>query len=108
MTFGIEYFNPRVLAEIESWPIDVLADYARLVELLVEFGPELRMPHSRSLGAGLFELRPRGRSGIGRALYCYIEGRKVVVVHAFIKKTQKAPDHDLGIARKRIKELANG
>jgi hypothetical protein len=36
MAFEIEYFRERVLAEIESWPVDVLADYARLVELLVE------------------------------------------------------------------------
>jgi hypothetical protein len=63
----VEYFHPRVRAAIESWPVDVLADYARLVELLIEHGPRLRLPHSRALGGGLFELRPRGRSGIGRA-----------------------------------------
>ena len=32
MAFEIEYFHERVLAEIESWPVDVLADYARLAE----------------------------------------------------------------------------
>lgn len=42
MAFEIEYFHERVLAEIESWPVDVLADYARLVELLAEYGPSLR------------------------------------------------------------------
>lgn len=55
------------MAEIECWPVDVLADYARIVELLVEHGPNLRLPHSRAFGDGLFELRPRGKSGIGRA-----------------------------------------
>lgn len=65
MTYEIEYFNPRILANIEAWPEDILADYAKLVELLFEHGPSLRMPHSRSLGDGLFELRPRGREGIG-------------------------------------------
>ena len=39
MAFEIEYFHERVLAEIESWPVDVLADYARLVELLIEYRP---------------------------------------------------------------------
>ena len=58
MPYSVEYFNERVLAEIEGWPVGVLADYARLVELLMEFGPDLRMPHSRALGGGLFELRP--------------------------------------------------
>ena len=67
MAFAIEYFHERVLAAIESWPVDVLADYARLVELLAEYGPSLRLSNSRAFGDGLFELRPRGRAGIGRA-----------------------------------------
>jgi len=75
----VAYFNERVLAEIEGWPVGVLADYARLVELLMELGPDLRMPHSRALGGGLFELRPHGREGIGRALYRYLVGERVVV-----------------------------
>jgi phage-related protein len=108
VTYEIEYFHQRVLAEVESWPVDVLADYARLVELLVEHGPDLRLPHSRSLGQGLFELRPHGRSGIGRAFYCFLVGKRIVIVHAFIKKTQQTPDHDLRIARKRAKEILNG
>jgi phage-related protein len=108
MPFQIEYFNPRVLAEIESWSVDVVADYARLVELLAEHGPSLRLPHSRALGEGLFELRPRGRSGIGRAFYCFLLGQRVVVVHAFIKKTQETPDKELKLARKRVKELQHG
>lgn len=62
MAFEIEYFHERVLDEIESWRVDVVADYARLVELLIEYGPSLRLPHSRAFGDGLFELRPRGRA----------------------------------------------
>ena len=64
MAFEIHYFHERVYAEVHSWPVDVLADYARLVELLTEHGPSLRLPHSRAFGDGLFELRPRGRSGV--------------------------------------------
>ncbi len=105
MAFELEYFHPRVLAEIESWPVDVVADYAHLAGLLIEHGPNLRLPHSRAMGDGLFELRPKGRSGIGRAFYCFLVGRRVGVVHAFIKKTQQTPDRELKIARKRINEL---
>jgi len=108
MPYSVEYFNERVLADIERWPIGVLADYARLVELLMEFGPDLRMPHSRSLGGGLFELRPRGREGIGRALYCYLVGERVVVLHAFVKKTEATPEEDLRLARRRVKEVRDG
>jgi phage-related protein len=103
--YEVEYFHPRILAAIESWPVDVLADYARLVELLIQYGPNLRLPHSRAMGNGLFELRPKGRTGIGRAFYCFLVGKRVVVVHAFIKKTQQTPDKELKIARRRVQEL---
>ena len=108
MPYSIECFNERVLAEIEGWPDGRLADFARLVELLMEFGPDLRMPRSRALGDGLFELRPRGREGIGRALYCYVDGERVVVLHAFVKKTRATPEKDLRIARRRMREVRDG
>ena len=57
---------------------------------------------------GLFELRPRGRAGIGRAFYCFMVSKRVVVLHAFIKKTQQTPDRELKLARKRLKELQDG
>jgi len=63
---------------------------------------------SRAFGDGLIELRPRGRVGIGRAFYCFLVGKRVVVLHAFIKKTQHIPDRELKLARKRMKELSNG
>lgn len=108
MAFAVEYFHARVLAEIESCPVDVLADYARIVELLIEHGPNLKLRYSRAFGDGLFELRPRGRSGIGRAFYCFLVGRRVIVLHAFIKKSQQTPDHEVKLARKRLKEINNG
>jgi phage-related protein len=74
----------------------------------MEFGPGLHMPHSRALGGGLFELRPRGREGIGRTFYCFAVGQRVVILHAFVKKTRDTPEQDLKIARKRMKELIHG
>lgn len=108
VNYAIEYFHSRVKAEIESWPDGILADYARIVELLMEFGPSLRMPHSRALGGGLFELRPCGREGIGRAFYCFVSGRRIVILHAFVKKTQDTPEQELKIARRRMKEVQDG
>jgi len=104
MNYTVEYFHPRIKAEIENWPDGILADYAKIVELLME----LRMPHSRAMGGGLFELRPKGREGTGRAFYCFVIGQRVVILHAFIKKTQDTPEHELKIARKRMKEVQNG
>ena len=108
MAYQIDYFHQRVLTELESWPVDVLADYARLIELLAQHGPSLRLPHSKAFGDGLFELRPRGRSGIGRVFYCFLLGKRIIVVHAFIKKTQETPDKELKLARKRVKEQQHG
>ena len=95
MNFTIEYFHARVKAEIESWPDDLLADFARMVELLMDFGPNIGMPHSRPLGGGLFELRPRGRGGIGRAFYCFAVGRRILILHAFIEENAGNPGTSL-------------
>lgn len=108
MNYTVEYFHPRVKAEIENWPDGILADYAKIVELLMEFGPSLRMPHSRPLGNGLFELRPKGREGIGRAFYCYVIKQRIVILHAFIMRTQDTPERELKVARRRMKEVQNG
>lgn len=108
MSYSIAYYHVRVQEEIESWPVGILADYARIVELLMTFGPKLRMPHSRPMGGGLFELRPRGREGIGRLLYCFVAGQRIVILHAFIKKTRETPEQELKIAKKRMKEAQNG
>lgn len=89
MTYRVEYYNARVLAEIEAWPVDILADYARLVELLMEHGPNLRMPHSKAMGEGMFELRPKGKEGIGRAFYCYLVRRRVVVSMPLSRRRSK-------------------
>jgi len=71
----------------------------------VQFGWPIGMPLCRPLGGGLWEVRstlPSRR--IARLLFFVDEGR-IGVVHGFIKKTQKTPDNDLEIARKRMKEM---
>lgn len=108
MSYSIVYFHSRVKDEIESWTDGILADYAKILELLMEFGPHVRMPHSRPMGGGLFELRPRGREGIGRVFYCFVIGQRVVILHAFVKKTPDTPERELRIARKRMKEVQDG
>ncbi len=107
MNYTIEYFHSRVKAEIETWPVGILADFTRIVELLMEFGPNLRMPHSRAMGGGLFELRPHGREGVGRVFYCFVVGQRVVILHSFVKKKEDTPKQDLRIARRRMKEVQN-
>jgi len=105
MAYSVEYFHPKVLEHIESWPSDLLASHLRLVLLLVEHGPALKLPYSRAMGDGLFVLRPSGKSNSGRSLYCFLNGQRIVIVDAFIKKTAQTPNSNLKLALKRIKEL---
>lgn len=105
--WSIQYFNAKVAKEIEAWPVGIHADFLRLICLMEVHGADLRMPHSRAMGQGLFELRCKGREGIGRAFYCTMVGREIVILHSFIKKTQETPERELDVARKRLKEVGN-
>jgi phage-related protein len=57
------------------------------------------------MGKGLFELRMKSKEGIGRVLYCTLSGRRIFMLHAFIKKTAKTPAGDLKIAHRRLTEI---
>jgi len=105
VSYSITYYSDAVQADILHLPPGILADYFRIADLLEEFGPSLRMPHSRSLSDGLFELRAKGREGIGRLFYCFLIGQKVVVLHGFVKKTQKTPRRELKVALTRMNEV---
>ncbi len=105
LPWTIEYYSEDVRLEIEAMPVGIRAAYVRLTEMLEEFGLDLRMPHSRAMGDGLFELRPRGREGSARVFYCTMVGRRIIVLHSFIKKSQETPKRELDLARKRHKEV---
>jgi phage-related protein len=71
------------------------------------YGPDLGMPHTRAMGQGLFELRLKAAEGVARVFYCTIVDRQIVMLHQFVKKTEKTPAKELAIARRRMKELTN-
>ncbi len=105
MSWTIEYFSEAVRPEITAFPVGIRASYVRLTEMLEEFGLDLRMPHSRAMGGGLFELRPKGREGIARVFYCTQVRKRIIVLHSFIKKTNETSKRELEIARKRQREV---
>jgi phage-related protein len=105
MPWTIAFYSEAVRLEIEALPVGIRAAYARLTELLEEFGLDLRMPHSRAMGSGLYELRPRGREGIARVFYCTLVGRRIIILHSFIKKTPGTPTRELALARRRQREV---
>jgi phage-related protein len=73
--------------------------------LLKRHGNELGMPHSRALGAGLHELRIAHPAGPFRVFYTFRPGRRIVLLHAFTKRTQETPERELAIARRRMQAV---
>ena len=69
------------------------------ISLLQQFGTSLRMPHSRPLGSGIYELRAQFASNITRVLYFFIDGDTAVLTHGFVKKTQKTPPSEIKRAK---------
>lgn len=69
------------------------------------YGPDLGMPHTRAMADGLFELRLKAAEGIARVFYCTLAGRRVMMLHQFIKKSEKTSLNELKIARNRMKEV---
>lgn len=106
MAWRVEILNETVAAEIASLPADMQARFLRLAERIVHAGLEsLSEPHVKHVEGKLWELRLTGRDGIARALYVTAVGRKVVVVRAFVKKTQKTPRAEIELALRRAKEV---
>jgi len=71
----------------------------------VEFGWPLGRPHCAPLGAGLWEVRSALASDrIARVIFCMGDGH-MILLHGFIKKTQKTPKVDIDLAMKRMKEV---
>ena len=107
MNWTITYYSDSVQEEILAMPTGYLGRYLRYADRMEVFGPDLGMLHTRAMGDGLYELRLKAAEGIARVLYCTIVGRKIVMLHQFIKKTDKTPPRELETARRRMKEFKN-
>ena len=106
MTWTVEILNEAVEAELLRLPVDMQAGFARLVERIMAVGLErIREPHVKHLDGKLWEMRLTGRDGIARALYVTATGRRIIVLHAFVKKSQKTPAAALALAMTRMKEV---
>jgi phage-related protein len=106
MPWTVGFLNAAVAREVEALPDDMRARLARLIRLIQEFGFRA-LPYDavKHLEGPLWELRVTGRDGISRAIYVTATGQRVVIVHAFVKKTQKTPRRELEIARQRAREV---
>lgn len=106
MAWSVSVLNETVAQELDALPLDMRAKLARIVELIEALGLEkVREPYVKHLQDRLWEMRMTGRDGISKAIYVTASGKRVVIVRAFIKKTQKTPRSELELARKRAEEL---
>ena len=107
-TWQIHFYSDRVVKDMEKLPPGVLADFIDLLDQVEEYGPNLGEPHTKSMGKGLYEIRANGPEGIGRGLFCSVKGNRIVILHVFLKKTQKTPKKELELGYKRMKEVQHG
>ena len=93
-------------SEILALPAKLRARLVRLLEAVENVGLEaLREPHVRHLEGKLWELRIRAEEGIARGIYVTATGRRIVVLHVFVKKSRKTPRRALATARERMKQV---
>ncbi|AMV72061.1 type II toxin-antitoxin system RelE/ParE family toxin [Desulfuromonas carbonis] len=106
MRWTVEFLNEVVEEEFRELPKDMQARFVRISELIEGCGIEqVGMPHVRHLEGKLWEMRARGIAGISRGIYVAINGRRVVILRIFVKKTQKTPRSEILLALDRMKEL---
>lgn len=70
------------------------------IRIIKETGYQTRMPYSRELEDGIFELRAKVGSDISRVLYFFIVDRRIVLTNGFVKKTQKTPSEEIERAKR--------
>jgi hypothetical protein len=71
MKWDIKYHDEKLQADVLALPPGILARYFNCTDRMMEFGPDLGMPHTRAMSSGLFELRLKSREGIGRVIFLY-------------------------------------
>ncbi len=105
MSWRVTFYSAALEEEVLQLPAGFLARFLRYAERLETYGPDRGMPHTRAMGGGLFELRLKAAEGIVRVFYCTLVGRRIVMLHQFIKKSQKTPRKEPEIAKRRMKEV---
>ncbi len=101
MDFEIKYYSESVQLQILELPDTLAARYIVLTRRMLAIGPNLGEPHTKAMGGGLFELRLKGAQGIARVFYCTLIGKRIVMLHSFVKKSQRTPKQELEVAQSR-------
>lgn len=103
--FHIEFYSlpngeKPVEAFLDSLDKKMQAKAAYSLLLLEEYGNQLREPHSKAIGDGIFELRIKFASDITRIFYFFVVDNTIILTNGFVKKTPKTPKNEIELARK--------
>ena len=107
MDYSISYFSDAVQDQILALPDTLAARYIVLTRRMVALGPNLGEPHTKAFGEGLFEMRLKGAEGIARVFFCTLVRKRIVMLHSFVKKSDRTPLREREIAQTRMKEFKN-
>ena len=106
MAWTVETLNETVDADLSALPVDMRARFTRIAELIEAVGlPNVTEPHVRHIRGPIWEIRLKGKAGIARALYITAKEQRVIILRAFIKKTEKTPAREIELALQRAREL---
>jgi len=106
MPWSVGFLDEETKAAIDALPLDIRASFQRIVEFIKAHGLDrIREPYLKHLGGPLREMRLKGKIGIARAIYVTAIGMRIVVVHVFVKKTQKTPRKEIAYALKKAEEV---
>jgi phage-related protein len=103
-------WSVRIDERLEKWlngvPRDIKARIINVVDLLIEHGPHnVGEPYVKHVKEKLFEIRAKSKDGIARIFYFTMTDRHIVLLHGFMKKTQKTPKREIDTAFGRMKEI---
>ena len=106
MAWTVQFLDDGVRAALEALPDDIQAMFLRISRFIESAGlANVHEPYVKHLEGAVWEMRMKGKDGIARAAYVTATGQRVVVVHVFVKKTQKTPRPEIEMALRRAKEV---
>lgn len=110
MSWTVEYYKDKngkepVADFIDSLPLGTQAKVFRLMDLLGDYGVLLKEPYTKQIRDKIREIRIRDNRGAVRVLYFTFTGKRFVLLHGFVKKSDKIPEKEIEIAEKRMTDF---
>jgi phage-related protein len=110
MEWTVEYYkdaegNEPAATFIDALPDKTIVKVFRIIKLLREYGILLKEPYTKQIKGKIRELRIKDSQGAIRILYFTHTGKRFILLHGFIKKTEKTPEREIEIAEKRMNDF---